>query len=351
MNDGNLDLAYLIIHFGVYLKVLIVVLLILLMVVILTLAERRISGWIQNRHGPNRVGWGGILQPIADALKFLLKEDIIPGHVDRFLYLLAPALALLPALITFAVIPFGDQMTVPIGGELITFRFQIADLNVGVLYVLAVSSLAVYSLIVGGFGSNNKYSMLGGLRSSAQMISYELPMGLAIVSVVMMSGSLRLNDIVYDQTALWNVFRQPLGCIVFIVAAFAETNRLPFDLPEAEQELVGGYHTEYSSMKFSSFMLAEYAHIITASAMMTTLFFGGWHVPFLQSLNLSVVPEQIIQIVAFVVKSVLFMLFFIWVRWTLPRFRYDQLMNLGWKSMVPLALLNVIVTGAVMTFF
>ncbi|RMG35491.1 MAG: NADH-quinone oxidoreductase subunit H, partial [Methanobacteriota archaeon] len=241
------------------LMVIIVINIILLVVMFLTLMERKISAWIQNRHGPNRVGPGGLLQPIADGIKFFLKEDVIPSHVDRFIYLLAPALSLIPALMTFAIVPFGNQLSLFIAGKEVTLRFQLADLNVGILYFVAVASLGVYGLIMGGFGSNNKYSMLGGLRSSAQMISYELPMGLAIVSVVMMSNSLHLNDIVYDQMGLWNCFRQPLACIIFIVAAFAETNRLPFDLPEAEQELVAGYHTEYSSMKFSSFMIAEYS--------------------------------------------------------------------------------------------
>ena len=315
---------------------------------ILILAERRISAFIQDRLGPNRVGPQGILQPLADGLKFLLKEEVIPNHVDRFLYLLAPAIILTPALMTFAVVPFGDQITTYIAGHLVTIRFQIADLDVGILYIVAIASLGVYGLVVGGYASNNKYSLLGGLRSSAQMISYELPMGLAIVSVVMMTGSLRLQDIVVDQFGMWNIIRQPLAAIIFIVAAFAETNRLPFDLPEAEQELVGGYHTEYSSMKFASFFLAEYTNMITASALIVTLFFGGWHVPFLHQANLPVLWEQIIQILAFVIKTGFFLFFFIWVRWTLPRFRYDQLMNLGWKALLPLGLLNIVITAAVM---
>ncbi len=315
---------------------------------ILILAERRISAFIQDRLGPNRVGPQGILQPLADGLKFLLKEEVIPNHVDRFLYLLAPAIILTPALMTFAVVPFGDQITTYIAGHLVTIRFQIADLDVGILYIVAIASLGVYGLVVGGYASNNKYSLLGGLRSSAQMISYELPMGLAIISVVMMTGSLRLQDIVVDQFGMWNIIRQPLAAIIFIVAAFAETNRLPFDLPEAEQELVGGYHTEYSSMKFASFFLAEYTNMITASALIVTLFFGGWHVPFLHQANLPVLWEQIIQILAFVIKTGFFLFFFIWVRWTLPRFRYDQLMNLGWKALLPLGLLNIVITAAVM---
>ena len=328
--------------------ILVVYVAMLLTDLILILAERRVSAFIQDRLGPNRVGPQGILQPLADGLKFLLKEEVIPSHVDRFLYLLAPAIILTPALMTFAVIPFGDQITTYIAGHLVTIRFQIADLDVGVLYIVAIASLGVYGLVVGGYASNNKYSLLGGLRSSAQMISYELPMGLAIISVVLMTGSLRLQDIVIDQFGMWNIIRQPLAAIIFIVAAFAETNRLPFDLPEAEQELVGGYHTEYSSMKFASFFLAEYTNMITASALIVTLFFGGWHVPFLQQLGLSVLVEQIIQIIAFVIKTGFFLFFFIWVRWTLPRFRYDQLMNLGWKALLPLGLLNIVITAAVM---
>jgi NADH-quinone oxidoreductase subunit H len=330
----------------VIVKTVIVVLLVLLTVVILTLMERKIAGWIQNRHGPNRVGWRGILQPIADAIKFFTKEDVIPGHVDKLLYLLAPMIALAPALMTFAIVPFGDQITFNMFDREVTLKFQVADLNVGILYFVSIVSLGVYGLLVGGFGSNNKYSMLGGLRSSAQMISYEIPMGLSIVAVIMLSGSLRLNDIVADQAQVWNVVRQPLGFIIFLVAAYAETNRLPFDLPEAEQELVGGYHTEYSSMKFSSFMIAEYSNLITSSALLTTLYFGGWQVPGLQALNFPIWLEQVVQIFAFVVKTAFFIFLYMWVRWTLPRFRYDQLMNLGWKSMLPLALLNIVLTGA-----
>ena len=333
------------------LEVIVVLVVILGVVMMLTLMERKISAWLQNRHGPNRVGWGGMLQPFADGLKFLLKEDIIPGHVDRFLYLLAPAISLLPALMTFAIVPFGNQLSVYIGDTEVNIRFQIADLNVGILYFVAVASLGVYGLIVGGFGSNNKYSMLGGLRSSAQMISYEIPMGLAIISVAMMSESLRLSDIVYDQMGMWNVVRQPLAFVIFLVASFAETNRLPFDLPEAEQELVGGYHTEYSSMKFSSFMIAEYSNIITSAALIVTLFFGGWHVPYLHLLNWPIWLEEVTQIIAFCVKTGLFIFLFMWVRWTLPRFRYDQLMNLGWKGMLPLGLLNIVLTGAWLAYF
>lgn len=330
-------------------KILVVIGVMFLTVLVLTLMERKVAGWIQDRYGPNRVGPGGILQPIADAVKFLLKEDIIPSHVDRFLYLLAPALILVPALVTFAVIPFGGKLVFFKHGTQTILNFQIADLNVGILYILALSSLGVYGLVVGGWASNNKYSLLGGLRSSAQMISYEIAMGIAVVSVILVTGSLRLNDMVISQTGLWNFIRQPLAFIIFLVASFAETNRVPFDLPEAEQELVGGYHTEYSSMKFSSFMLAEYLNMITASALIVTLFFGGWHVPLLFEIwHPNELVKQIIQIFAFAVKTGFFLFFFMWVRWTLPRFRYDQLMNLGWRVLLPLGLLNIIITSIVM---
>ncbi len=328
-------------------KIVVVIAVIFLVVMGLTLAERRVSGFIQDRLGPNRVGPQGVLQPIADALKFFMKEDIIPSHVEKWLYILGPAFILTPALMVFAVIPFGDSFTSYIGGTLTTIRFQIADLNIGVLYIIAIASLGVYGIVIGGWASNNKYSLMGGLRSASQMISYEIPMGLAIVSILLMSGSLRLQDVVYDQYALWNIFRQPLAFIIFLVAAFAETNRLPFDLPEAEQELVGGYHTEYSSMKFSAFMLAEYMNLITSSALIVTLFFGGWHIPFgiLEWLNLPVVWEQVLQIISFAVKTGLMLFFYLWVRWTFPRFRFDQLMNLGWKALLPLALLNIVLTA------
>ncbi len=332
------------------LKILIVIGILLMLVMMLTWAERRVSGWIQNRLGPNRVGWMGMLQPFADGIKHFTKEDIIPGHVDRMLYLMAPAIALVPALITFAVIPFGDQITIPFNDTLVTIKFQIADLNIGVLYIVSVASLGVYSMFVGGFGSNNKYSMLGGLRASAQMISYEIPMGLAIVAVILISGSLRLNDIVVDQVGMWNIVRQPLGFLIFLVASFAETNRLPFDLPEAEQELVGGYHTEYSSMKFSTFFIAEYSNMITASALIVTLYLGGWQAPFLERADIPILLEQILQIIAFSLKTLFFLFLFLWVRWTLPRFRYDQLMNLGWKKMLPLGLLNILLTAAFIVY-
>ena len=317
---------------------------------ILTLAERRVAAFIQDRYGPNRVGPQGMFQPIADGVKFFLKEDVIPSHVEKVLYVLAPTFVLTPALISFAVIPFGEPFSA-FGREI---SMQIADLNVGLLYIFALASLMVYGLALGGWASNSKYPLMGGLRSSAQMISYEISMGLSIIGVLMISGSLRLNDVVAQQNTLlwgflphWNVFLQPLGFIIFLVAAYAETNRLPFDLPEAEPELVGGYHTEYSSMKFAMFFMGEYVALITSSALITTLFFGGWDFPWVDESALGV-WGIVLSIVAFSAKTLFFLFLYLWVRWTLPRFRFDQLMRLGWKIMLPLALLNVVLTGIIM---
>lgn len=319
----------------------------------MTLAERKVSAFIQHRYGPNRVGPWGLLQPIADGLKFVFKEDILPPHVNRVIYLLAPAIILTPALMTFAVVPFGD--TIPLFGR--DIRLQIADLNIGILYILALTSLGVYGIALGGWASNNKYSLLGGLRASSQMISYELALGLSIIGVLMITGSLRLNEVVAGQQRMlwgvlprWNVFTQPLGCLMFVVSAFAETNRAPFDLPECEQELVAGYHAEYSSMKFAMFFMAEYANMVTSSAVMVTLFFGGWRLPWLIPEGATSLGYSLLKVAAFAAKTGFFLFLFLWVRWTLPRFRYDQLMRLGWKVFLPLALANILVTGAVLAF-
>ena len=318
---------------------------VLLTVAELVYSERRISAFIQNRLGPNRVGWKGLLQPYADVLKLLLKEDIVPTAANRFIHTLAPVISIAVAFSTLAVVPIAGETIRLFGREV---QMVIADVNIGVLYILALTSMGVYGLTLSGWSSNNKYSLLGGLRSSAQMISYELAMGLSVIGVIMVTGSLRLTDVVVHQSGwMWNMILQPVGFVTFVVAAFAETNRAPFDLPEAEPELVGGYHTEYSSFKFALFFLAEYANMITASAVIVTLYLGGWQVPYLELLNLPVAATIVLQILAFVLK-VAFMLFvFQWVRWSVPRFRYDQLMNLGWKVMLPIALLNVIVTGIV----
>ncbi len=327
-------------------KVLIVFAGVMIGVMAMTLAERRISAFMQDRLGPNRVGPKGILQPIADGIKFLMKEDIIPTAAVKPIYILAPAMLIIPALMTFAVIPFGQ--TVTLFGKQIAL--QVADVNIGILYIFALTSVGVYGLVLAGWSSNSKYPLLGGLRSSAQLISYELAMGLAAVSVIMMAGSLELNDIVVAQQGKlfsWNICRQPLAFLIFLIAVYAETNRLPFDMTEAEQELVGGYHTEYSSMKFSMFFMAEYANMITAAALTVTLFFGGWDIPLVNEVSLGFFGG-ILSVMAFAVKTAFFLFLFIWVRWTFPRFRYDQLMRLGWKVLLPLALLNIIITGAIM---
>ena len=319
----------------------------------LVLAERKVSAFIQNRLGPNRVGPWGLLQPLADGLKFLFKEDVIPLQVHRVIYLAAPPTILVPALMGFAVVPFGH--TLSIFGR--NIQLQVADLNIGVLYILALASLGVYGIVLGGWAANNKYALLGGLRAASQMISYELSLGLSLVGVLMVVGSLRLNDVVMAQAQYtilgflprWNVFTQPLGFLIFTVSAFAETNRLPFDLPESEQELVAGYHTEYSSMKFAMFFMAEYANMITSAAVIATLFFGGWHVPYLIEAGDTSLVAGLLKVLAFSVKTGFFLFLFIWVRWTLPRFRYDQVMRLGWKILLPLALANVFVTGLMLT--
>ena len=328
-------------------KVLIVFGAVMTAVMAMTLAERRVSAFMQDRLGPNRVGPKGMLQPIADGIKFLMKEEIIPSAAVKPIFILAPAMLIIPALMTFAVIPFGQ--TVTLFGKQVAL--QVANVNIGILYIFALTSVGVYGLVLAGWSSNSKYPLLGGLRSSAQLISYELAMGLAAVSVIMMAGSLELNDIVAAQQGelfSWNICRQPLAFLIFLIAVFAETNRLPFDMTEAEQELVGGYHTEYSSIKFSMFFLAEYANMVTAAALTVTLFFGGWDVPLVNEATLGIFGG-ILSVLSFVVKTAFFLFLFIWVRWTFPRFRYDQLMKLGWKVLLPLALLNIIITGAIMT--
>ncbi|MGH7371283.1 MAG: NADH-quinone oxidoreductase subunit NuoH, partial [Candidatus Methylomirabilales bacterium] len=295
--------------------------------------ERKVIGDIQVRYGPSRVGRFGLLQPIADGIKLMFKEDIVPANADRLIFLLAPAISIIPALIVFAVIPFGPS-------------FVITDVNVGLLYVFAVTSLGVYGIVLAGWASNSKYALLGGLRSSAQMVSYELSLGLSVVGVVMMAGSLSLVDIVeaqkgswYGILPRWNVIPQFLGFVIFLVSSNAELNRAPFDLPEAETELVAGFHTEYSSMKFALFFMAEYANMIGASAMATTLFLGGWQGPLLP------------PVFWFLLKVFCFLFLFMWLRATVPRFRYDQLMGFGWKVLLPLALVNVMFTAAVLLMF
>jgi len=309
-----------------------------------TLIERKVAAFIQDRLGPNRAGPWGILQPLSDGIKLLFKEEFMPNTADKFLYILGPALTMLTALLASAVIPWGPDLN--IAGK--DFPLQVADLNIGILYIFAILSISVYGIMIGGWASNNKYSLLGAVRASSQMISYELGMGLSIIAIVMMSGSLSLNKIVEQQAGFnWNIWYQPLGFLIFLICAFAETNRTPFDLPECETELVGGYHTEYSSMKLGFYLFAEYINMFISGAVMATLFLGGYHFPFEDRLGLAQNVVGVIGFMVFFMKIAFFGFLFMWVRWTLPRFRYDQLMRLGWKALIPLAILNVMITGAV----
>lgn len=311
-------------------------------VALLTLAERKISAWIQDRHGPNRVGPGGLLQPAADGVKNFMKEETYPDSAYKPIFILAPILAFIPALTTVAVIPFGAPLPTRWG----RVDMVVADLPVGFLFILAISSLGVYGIVLAGWASNNKYSLLGGLRSSAQMISYEISLGMSTIPVLLLAGNVTLGSIITQQAyGGWNVVNLTIAFFIFLVAAFAETNRLPFDLPEAEAELIAGYHTEYSAMKFSLFFIAEYANMVTASALMVTLFFGGWDVPFTGRDNIGPYSGwlTLLSVGIFLVKLLFFLFLFMWIRWTLPRFRYDQLMSLGWKFMLPLALAYIVI--------
>jgi len=334
----GLPVAY---YIAMVAKVLVAFVFVLLTVAYATYAERKIIGHMQVRLGPMRTGWHGLLQPIADGVKLFFKEEIIPSESSKFAFLIAPLVALIPAFISFAVIPFGDQVTV--FGYQIPLQIagyydaqgQMFDINIGVLYILAMASLGVYGVVLAGWASNSKYSLLGGLRAAAQMISYELAAGLALISVFMLSESLSLHKIVADQAdGAWYVFKQPLAFVIFFICSLAEINRTPFDLPEAETELVSGFITEYSSMKYAMFFMAEYANMITVCAVTTTLFLGGWHGP-------AILPGW-----CWFVAKVYFLIFCcMWIRATYPRYRYDQLMRLGWKVFLPLTLVNVVVTG------
>jgi NADH-quinone oxidoreductase subunit H len=316
-------------------------------VALLTLAERKISAWMQDRHGPNRVGWHGLLQPAADGLKNIMKEETYPSAANIPLFILAPVLSFIPALITWAVIPIAAPLDTRWG----TIDMALAPMPIGFLFILAIGSLGVYGIVIAGWSSNNKYALLGGMRSSSQMISYEIAMGLSTIPVLILAGNVSLNQIVQQQAhSAWNVVLATIAFVTFLISAFAETNRLPFDLPEAESELITGYHTEYSAMKFSMFFIAEYANMVTASALMATLFFGGWDLPFVRWDN--VAPHTLLKTLAttgfFFVKTLAFVFFYMWIRWTLPRFRYDQLMSLGWKVMLPTALTYImIMAGAI----
>ncbi|MEO6708761.1 MAG: NADH-quinone oxidoreductase subunit NuoH [Planctomycetota bacterium] len=310
----------------------------------MTLAERKVSAWMQYRIGPNRVGPWGLLQPIADLIKFIFKEEMMPDGANKWLFRCAPLIAAIPAMLVIGVIPFGPAIPFEFMGNYP--NFSITDLNIGLMFLLAIGGLSIYGVILGGWASNSKFSLLGGLRASAQMISYELTLILVILAVVAVSGSLDLRAVVETQKTIgeWNVFSQPLAFMLFVVAAFAETNRHPFDFAECEPELVGGFHTEYSSMRFALFFLGEYCAMIVMACLSTTLFFGGYSVPFWED------APWFVGIAAFLAKSAAFLFLYLWVRWTLPRFRFDQLMHLGWKVFLPLALANLFLTGAAVSW-
>ncbi|APU94985.1 NADH-quinone oxidoreductase subunit NuoH [Sphingobacterium siyangense] len=309
-----------------------------------TLAERKIAGFMQDRYGPDRAGLFGILQPLCDGGKFFFKEEIIPAGAHKVLFILGPTIAIITACISSAVIPWGQELQ--IGDR--TISLQVAQgINVGVLYMFGVIALGVYGIMLGGWASNNKFSLMGAIRAASQSISYEIAMGLSLIALLMVTRTLTLEEIVAQQSGFvnWNIWAQPLGFIIFMVCAFAECNRVPFDLPECETELVGGYHTEYSSMKLGLYMFSEYINMFVSSALMASLYFGGYNFPFMNDLGLSANMITIIGVVVFFIKILLFIFFFMWVRWTLPRFRYDQLMNLGWKMLIPLAIANIVLTG------
>ena len=330
-------------------KVFVVFNLIMVGVALLTLLERRVCAWMQDRLGPNRVGPQGLLQPAADGLKNFLKEETSPAMADKALFTLAPIISFVPALLTFGVIPFAAPLPTRWG----VVPMVVADLPVGFLYILAISSLGVYGIVLAGWSSNNKYALLGGLRASAQMISYEIAMGMSTVAVLLLAGNVTLSQVIaQQQQGAWFFIPLTLAFIIFFVSALAETNRLPFDLPEAEGELIAGYHTEYSAMKFSMFYIAEYSNMVTASALMATLFFGGWDIPFTQWDNTGdpTITKTLLTFVFFFLKTFAFLFTYIWIRWTLPRFRYDQLMALGWKVLLPLALAYITILAVAIWF-
>lgn len=339
----EIDTAYLI---EKLLLIAIVVSITLVIAMYSTYAERKIAAALQDRPGPNRAGPFGILQPLADGGKLFFKEEIIPTFSSKTLFILGPALAMLTALLTSAVIPWADKIVLPSGREVF---LQIADVNIGILYIFGVLSMGVYGIMIGSWASNNKYALMGGLRAASQIISYELAMGISLIALLMITGSLSLKTIVVEQQeTMWNVFKQPLGFLIFLICSFAECNRTPFDLPEAESEIAGGYHLEYSSMKLGFYLFAEYINMFISSAIMATLFFGGYDIPFVNEqawANQNLAALANVAMLMF--KVSMFIFFFMWVRWTIPRFRYDQLMHLGWKVLIPLALFNMLVTGLV----
>jgi len=337
-------------EFFIYKAILVLVIfgIMLLVAMYSTYLERKVAAFIQDRIGPNRAGPFGLLQPLADGVKMFMKEEIIPNVSNKTLFILGPCIAMMTAIMAGVVIPWGG--VIEINGA--QYALQIVDLNFGILYIFGIVSIGVYGIMIGGWASNNKFSLLGAIRASAQMISYEIAMGLSIISLVMMTGTLSLAEIVEFQAGgswnFWNVCYQPLGFLIFIICAFAECNRTPFDLPESETELVGGYHTEYSSMKLGFYLFAEYINMFVSSAVISTLYFGGYNFPFMHDLGLSDNVITIIGTLTLFLKIGFFIFFFMWIRWTLPRFRYDQLMNLGWRILIPLAIANVAITGLVM---
>jgi len=308
-----------------------------------TYAERKVAAFFQDRIGPDRAGKWGILQPLADGGKLFFKEEFMPNTADKFLYLLGPALSMFVALLTSAVIPWGSNISV---GET-SFSLQVADIDVGMLYVFAIVSIGVYGIMIGGWASNNKFALLGAIRASSQMISYELAIGLSIIALIMTTGTMSMREIVQQQHGFhWNVFYQPLGFLIFLICAFAETNRAPFDLPECDSELVGGYHTEYSSMKLGFYLFSEYINMFVSGAILSTLYFGGYNFPFMDLLSGNTLA--VAGFLALFLKITFFGYLFMWIRWTLPRFRYDQLMHLGWKKLMPLAIVNMLITGLIL---
>ena len=340
-----MELADIAIKFGL---IIIIFAISLVVAMYSTYAERKIAAFFQDRVGPNRAGPWGILQPLADGGKMFLKEEIIPTNATPFLFIVGPSLAILTACIGSAVIPWGQNMV--IGDKVIPL--QVTDINVGILYIFGVVSLGVYGVMIGGWASNNKYSLLGAIRAASQNISYEISMGLSIIALLMVTGTLSLGEIAQQQHGWhWNVLYQPVGFLLFMICSFAETNRTPFDLPECETELVGGYHTEYSSMKLGFYLFAEYINMFISSAVMATLYWGGYNYPGMDWVTAHVGPAigPLIGTAVFFAKVFAFIFFFMWVRWTIPRFRYDQLMDLGWKILIPLAIANIVVTGIVIT--
>lgn len=313
-----------------------------------TYFERKLAGWIQDRVGPDRAGPFGILQPIADGVKMFMKEDFTPANADRWLFILGPGIAMFTSLITSSIIPWGTDLQ--LFGRSISL--QVAEINIGILFAFGIISIGVYGIMIGGWASNNKYSLFGAIRASSQMISYELAMGISAITIIMISGSLDLRGIIESQHGMnWNIFYQPVAFVVFFICALAETNRAPFDLPECENELIGGYHTEYSSMKLGLFLFSEYVAMFVSSALMAILFFGGYNFPGMDYLKDSPNLLSIISIIVFFAKIFAFIFVFMWIRWTIPRFRFDQLMHLGWKVLIPIALVNMLVTGFVVALY